>query len=92
VVCIDEADTMLEKGFKLDVEKIFKSVKEAVGKTQNIMFSATIPSWVAQIANEYFASNMKRINLIKDEDNRTSQTVDHFAMHVNYNERHKKVI
>lgn len=27
VVCIDEADTMLEKGFKDDVEEIFRSVR-----------------------------------------------------------------
>ena len=53
---------MLEKGFKLDVERIMEEVEEAAGKTQNLMFSATIPGWVANIARKYL-SNMKKINL-----------------------------
>ena len=56
---------MLEKGFKLDVERIMEEVEEAAGKTQNLMFSATIPGWVANIARKYL-SNMKKINLIKE--------------------------
>jgi ATP-dependent RNA helicase DDX21 len=65
VVCIDEADTMLEKGFKLDIERIFDELKSTAGKTQNLMFSATIPPWVAGIVKKHM-SNMERINLIKD--------------------------
>jgi superfamily II DNA/RNA helicase len=42
--CIDEADQMLEKGFKLDIEQIFSAIKSQNDKkTQNLMFSATIP-------------------------------------------------
>ena len=70
-VCLDEADTMLEKGFKLDIEKIMQEVEAAAGKTQNLMFSATIPSWVANIAKRYL-KDMKKINMIKEESVRTS--------------------
>ena len=52
-VCLDEADTMLEKGFKMDVEDIIKEIYETAGKTQNLLFSATIPHWVANIAKRY---------------------------------------
>jgi ATP-dependent RNA helicase DDX21 len=50
-VCLDEADTMLQKGFKFDIEKIFELIQsQNKTKTQNIMFSATIPDWVEKIA------------------------------------------
>jgi superfamily II DNA/RNA helicase len=65
-VCLDEADTMLEKGFKMEVERIMEEVTEAAGKTQNLMFSATIPPWVAKIASRYL-KNMTKINLIREE-------------------------
>lgn len=58
---------MLEKGFKDDVEEIFNHVRKATQKkTQNIMFSATIPTWVNKIAREYFDKNMIRVNMVKD--------------------------
>jgi ATP-dependent RNA helicase DDX21 len=82
---------MLEKGFKDDVEQIFGYVRSQAGKTQNIMFSATVPTWVTKIAREYFDKNMQRINMIKDDDVRTSQTVDHFALYVRRDERHKTI-
>ena len=38
-------------------------VEDAAGKTQNLMFSATIPSWVASIAKRYL-KDMKKVNMI----------------------------
>ena len=55
----------------MEVENIMESIKREAGKTQNLMFSATIPTWVASIAKKYL-TNMKKINLIKDEEVRTS--------------------
>lgn len=46
------------------------------------MFSATMPAWVIKIAREYFDKDMKRINMIKDEEVRTSETVEHLALYV----------
>ncbi len=63
--CIDEADQMLEKGFKLDVEEIFRLIEsQRQQKTQNLMFSATIPEWVDKISNQYMDKSKKKINLI----------------------------
>jgi ATP-dependent RNA helicase DDX21 len=44
---LDEADIMLNLGFKEDVELIMGTIKAAgpVG-VQALMFSATVPSWV----------------------------------------------
>jgi superfamily II DNA/RNA helicase len=55
------------------------------------MFSATIPTWVIKIAREYFDQDLQRINMIKENDNRTSQTVDHLALYVKRSERHKTI-
>jgi superfamily II DNA/RNA helicase len=38
---------MLKQGFQEDIEKIFEFIrKNGPAKTQNLLFSATIPSWV----------------------------------------------
>ena len=45
---LDEADVMLKLGFKEDVDKILKTVRDVCDKEalQICLFSATIPSWV----------------------------------------------
>jgi superfamily II DNA/RNA helicase len=44
VLCLDEADEMLKQGFQEDIEKIYKYITDnAPKKTQNLLFSATIP-------------------------------------------------
>ena len=74
--CIDEADQMLEKGFKIEVENIFAKIEEVVNeKTQNLMFSATIPDWVDRISRSILSPNKKRINLIDSSAIKTSVTV-----------------
>lgn len=54
VTVLDEADEMLKQGFDEDIERIFQYVhKHLEKKTQNLLFSATIPSWVLEIARKY---------------------------------------
>ena len=48
---------MLKQGFQEDIEKIFQYVeKHGPKKTQNLLFSATIPSWVSEISRKYLSS------------------------------------
>ena len=81
VVCLDEADEMLNQGFQLDIEKIFLKVKEhQPKKVQTLMFSATIPDWIHEMSEKYQDESKKKyIDLIGDseEENRTSKTVEH---------------
>ena len=81
---------MLEKGFKLDVEEIMERVNSVAGKTQNLMFSATIPSWVSSIARKYLR-NMEKIDLIKENEVKTSETISHLALMVKEDDRHSSV-
>ena len=45
---LDEADEMLDMGFKDDVEFILGAVPDA-SKVQTLLFSATLPGWVEKV-------------------------------------------
>lgn len=49
---LDEADQMLNMGFKEDIEKILKAArKDCKNKIQISLFSATVPKWVREVAS-----------------------------------------
>ncbi len=50
MVILDEADEMLNMGFREDIEKILSNVPE---KRQTVLFSATMPKAIMQIVNKY---------------------------------------
>ncbi len=51
MIVLDEADEMLDMGFRPDIEKILKSIKH--DKRQTVLFSATMPKEVLQLAKRY---------------------------------------
>ena len=53
-VILDEADQLLERGFTEDIEKILSHTKLKCekNKTQFLLFSATLPSWVENMAEQ----------------------------------------
>lgn len=79
---------MLEKGFKLDIENIYNLIEnQRKQKTQNLMFSATIPEWVDKISRQFMDQTKKKINLISKTENQTSTTVEHFAVECSLQDR-----
>jgi len=51
---LDEADIMLNLGFKEDVEQIMGTIKSHGPKDlQCLMFSATVPRWISSIATMF---------------------------------------
>jgi ATP-dependent RNA helicase DDX21 len=69
---LDEADRMLDMGFSDDIEKVIEecytqqdthSVKEK--KFQTVLFSATIPRWVHDIARKYLDEKRLFIDMVK---------------------------
>lgn len=74
---LDEADVMLKLGFKEDVDKILKTVREVCDKEalQICLFSATIPSWVKQLARQYMKKGFRIVDLAQDLKNKTASSV-----------------
>lgn len=60
ILTLDEADEMLKMGFQEDLESILKAVPV---ERQTVLFSATMPSFIRKIANNY----QKNPELIKIE-------------------------
>jgi len=60
-VILDEADKMLEMGFKEDLENILRLSR---GTKQIALFSATMPSAVLRLAHKY-QKKAEKINLVK---------------------------
>ena len=77
-VILDEADRMLEIGFKEHMDKILAYCTED-NKPQMLLFSATMPSWVQDVASKYM-NKPKTINMVSNQENKTSVTVNHLAI------------
>ena len=89
VIIMDEADEMLNMGFADDVEKILQSVDRSdVSKPiQTLLFSATLPSWVQQVARKYLRASHQRIDLIGEVAQKASNDVVHYAIPCHWSER-----
>ncbi|MFK7773855.1 MAG: DEAD/DEAH box helicase [Saprospiraceae bacterium] len=64
-VVLDEADEMLKRGFKEDLEKILTFTK---GKGNIWLFSATMPKGIQDIIHNYLSPDAHRIRVQKDNE------------------------
>ncbi len=63
-VILDEADEMLNMGFKKDLESILSKVES---RKQTWLFSATIPKEIKAIINDYLSPNAEHISVSQNE-------------------------
>jgi len=83
-IVLDEVDRMLDMGFQDDVDFIIKNASNGEKKSQMIVFSATIPSWLKQRVSFYMSKdNFSFVNLIGNSQQKTSVNVEHFALKIN---------
>lgn len=78
---LDEADEMLNMGFRDDMEKVIEAMP--ADKVQTLLYSATIPPWVNQVARKYLRPGYVIVDLVKNDAGKTNQgasTVHHIAM------------
>ncbi|KAL5570082.1 hypothetical protein UlMin_026657 [Ulmus minor] len=76
---LDEADEMLRMGFVDDVELILGQVED-VNKVQTLLFSATMPIWVKNIASRFLKPDKKTADLVGNEKMKASISVRHIVM------------
>ncbi len=76
-VVLDEADEMLNMGFRDDIEAILKNVPDGV---QTAMFSATLSPEILEIAKKFQKKDAKKIKITKKEV--TVSTVKQYYLEV----------
>ncbi len=75
-IILDEADEMLNMGFKEDIEEILKSVPE---ERQTVLFSATMPPAIMNITKE-FQTDPALVKVVSKE--RTVETITQYYYEV----------
>ncbi|XP_062107066.1 DEAD-box ATP-dependent RNA helicase 53, mitochondrial-like [Humulus lupulus] len=73
---IDEADQMLQVGFQEDVERILESLPK---KRQSMMFSATMPSWIRKLTQNYLKTPVN-IDLVGDSDQKLADGISLYSI------------
>lgn len=66
VLVLDEADKLLEMGFKKDIDTIV-SYLPATGVRQTLLFSATMPDQLAQLVRNIISPDHKTIDTVGDD-------------------------
>ncbi|XP_051772008.1 nucleolar RNA helicase 2 [Ctenopharyngodon idella] len=88
-VVLDEVDQMLDMGFAEQVEEILSVSykKDAEEKPQTLLFSATCPSWVYEVAKKYMRSQFIHVDLIGKKTQKAATTVEHLAIACHWSQR-----
>ncbi|XP_074856337.1 nucleolar RNA helicase 2-like isoform X2 [Carettochelys insculpta] len=88
-VVLDEVDQMLDMGFAEQVEEIlaFAYKKDSEDNPQTLLFSATCPHWVYDVAKKYMKSRYEQIDLIGKKTKKTAMTVEHLAIECHWSQR-----
>lgn len=79
---------MLQLGFKEDVDRLLKTVRDtSKGDIQFILCSATVPRWIKDMASAYLKPNWKIIDLAKDLKGKTQKNINHISINCPYHNR-----
>ncbi|WZY74579.1 hypothetical protein YC2023_020963 [Brassica napus] len=77
VLVLDEADHLLDMGFRRDVERIISAVPK---KRQTFLFSATVPEEVRQICHVALKQDHEFVNCVQEGSDETHQKVKVFSL------------
>uniref|UniRef100_A0A8C4XG91 DEAD (Asp-Glu-Ala-Asp) box helicase 21 n=1 Tax=Erpetoichthys calabaricus TaxID=27687 RepID=A0A8C4XG91_ERPCA len=81
-VVLDEADHMLDVSFAEQVEEILVSAykKGSEDNPQTLLFSATCPNWVYDVAKKYMRTKFEQVELIGKKTKKTTTIAEHLAI------------
>ncbi|KAJ6469369.1 P-loop containing nucleoside triphosphate hydrolase protein [Mycena sanguinolenta] len=77
VFILDEADTLLDMGFREDIEDIKRFIPPTPQR-QTLLFSATVSKEIRQVARSTLAPNHKFINCVSDDTSPVHAHVDQY--------------
>jgi ATP-dependent RNA helicase DeaD len=77
ILVLDEADAMFDMGMAQDVEKIISATPKG---RQTVLFSATLPDWIAKIATKHL-NNPKTVAV--DAGMHTAPDIEHVIYEIN---------
>ncbi|KAL0964678.1 hypothetical protein UPYG_G00327470 [Umbra pygmaea] len=88
-VVLDEVDQMLDMGFAEHVEEILSASyqKGSADNPQTLLFSATCPHWVYEVAKKYMRPDFEHVDLIGKTSLKTATTVEHLAIACHWSQR-----
>ena len=88
-VILDEVDQMLAMGFPDQVEEILCVTykKDSEHNPQTLLFSATCPYWVFNVAKKYMKSTYEQVDLIGKKTQKMAITVEHLAIKCHWTQR-----
>lgn len=85
---LDEADEMLKMGFKEDVDQVLAQIKQQNTETPTfLLFSATVPRWIKDLANSYLKPSWRLIDLAKDLKDKTQRNINHISINCPFHNR-----
>ena len=79
----DETDEMLKIGFQKEIDSIIDRIKysSSENKTQVILFSATVPTWVKNTSKDFMSKDRKVVDLVHTGEIQTSTSVSHYKIY-----------
>ena len=86
-VVLDEADEMLDLGFREDLEKLLGA---APADRQTLLFSATLPADIVRLARDFMRKDATRVDVA--EDGEVHADIDYHAVRVFPHEIEKAVV
>ncbi len=88
IVVLDEADEMLDMGFLEEIKEIFEYIPQ---NRQTLLFSATIPELIKDLANEIL-TNPKFISVVGVDNNTTNNEIEQSYYVIDENQRDEAII
>ena len=73
VLIFDEADQLLDMGFRPAIERILSALRSTAATRQTLLFSATMPQDVAQVAKIATRPGAKMVDTVGEESNTNAQ-------------------
>lgn len=88
IVVLDEADEMLDMGFLEEIKEIFEYIPQ---NRQTLLFSATIPKPIKELANDILTSP-QFISVVGQDESTTNNVIEQTYYVINEDQRDKAIV